>query len=722
MQYKSSKVFVMSTTQTLEQDVRHSSNRNRRCESKAGATYIGGNNSVRFTSTRYGVNKPSIDLEFRPIRAFISVINMASTRNPRRKRHHSEDGTPQPEKKQCRREPEAKLLTQNDRYSVTQPSEESITELTSGNTNELCASVGKAAEKGLLVVNVINGKITYWDDVDRRRKAAEGSCGALLSRESITGLEAAGPGGFVLTFSSGRTAQLVLTDAQSRPAITITYLRGRSSNGGFFGGLKNVLGGSGILKSIAAVRHRPLNLRDKAQILLGNEDAMFQIWQLSWQGQPVSLRDVDAHKAVVDAISAARHSQNPVQNVTLLDFVIASETTEGPDLLLLVNFVVSGQSMYALVEVDIDKESATTRRVILLHSYLESSMTTGAWKPHLCLPKPGHTAFAVFENAVTIVTLAADDASPEAQLLRDAGQVPEPFQDTVEFRAGGSYQACGMFAGDMDTMRRSASVLVRIKNFGLLRVIAEEPVGDGPTKQTQAVSLKNKIEQAVFFGSMSSNPLNLMRKTDGALDVEKLEEAALAVSHEILISQSRLVPQVATSMLDHLQKRGENLRNLAAYVFSLSSDISRNTRWQLRCDAEQIFACRKVWTIYDDLLRSDSGGRRILPEALIAMNPKEKSKMNRERGESDRLRHWCSRDTYRMHVLFEWILAIPHLLQQSGIASDPEDYMHVLNEANVTVLEGLDAGYDFRLQEAQFYGLENENFRKTILLDKYEGT
>ena len=252
-------------------------------------------------------------------------------------------------------------------------------------------------------------------------------------------------------------------------------------------------------------------------------------------------------------------------------------------------------------------------------------------------------------------------------------------------------------------------------------MIAEEAYKDITEAKSRGVSIKERIEQAVFFGSMSSNPLNLTHRSDAPIGSGQLEEAALEVSREIIDTRSRFSPQVAASMSDHLEKRAEYLLSLATFVFSLSAELSRRARWQLRCDAEQLAACRVIWSYYDKSLRSNSDAVQLLPRTLFFIHPDDKTSMDRKHGEADKVRTWCTKDVSQMHTLFDRLLQAPETLQGAGTIKDPEYYMAAMNEANVYVVDGLETAYEFRLENARLYGLDKELVRKTILLENYAG-
>lgn len=590
---------------------------------------------------------------------------------------------------------------------------------------------GSSSETGLIVVHPISGKISFWENLEnadalnlfeKRRNGAQGDCGGMLSGEIVTSIEEAGSSGHVLTFSSGRTAQLLVRDPQSRPAITVNFLRGRAAGVGFFGGLKSVFASSGFLKPIAATRCRPLQTRDTSEMIVVNEDGLTQNWQLSWSAQPYMLREADARSAIEAAIKPSSHAEIQAQHVKVIDFVIVSDAKRETDCLLLVNYILAGSSTYALIELDLDEQAISCRRTIVLHSYVDTIVDLTSWKPRMWLPQGGHTACVVFENAITVVSLTSEDTSPSTQLLMDTGQVPKPYQETVHFRSGSAFVPSGVAAEVVRDSQASSSAIVFIKDYGLVRLTVEQPSSSGLRRPEARASAKSKIEQAVFFGSSSSNPLDLMRTDGPTFSVEEIENAAMAVSQEVLSSNSPYIPQVAASMKDHLDNRAKNLENLIRYILSLSSTISRRTRWQLRFDAEQLAACQKVWAQYDDLQQSNPGDVRMLYETIFVMNERDKTEMDPDVGETDCVRHWCIKDVSKTSLLFGWTtMTITHLENLNTLPEGDGKVTDMINEGNSMIIEGLIEAYAFRNDTAARYGLDGENMQDGFLVDGYEG-
>lgn len=589
---------------------------------------------------------------------------------------------------------------------------------------------GLGNEIGLVVVNATNGRISFWENVEdaealnlfeKRRNGAEGSCGGMLSGETVTDIEEAGSAGFVLSFSSGRTAQLLVRDAQSRPAVSVSFLRAQGNGFGFLNGLKTVLGGAGLLKPVAAVRNRTLADRECAEVIIGNEAANFQYWRLSWSDQPSKTVEIDARAAVDSAILPLSAPEMRAGNNKIVDFTITPDPAAANNILALVEFQSSRGTHHAVVEIDLDPQGVRARRAILLKSYSCSTINHIHWKPRICLLPQAQTAVIVFENAITVQSLITPSSTPNSQFLMDLGQLPEPFQDTVYFRDGSDYIACGSSIETFSDSTHSTSAIVFVNNFGLIRVEPVQTAVDTVRAEESGPSAKSKIEQAVFFGSLPSNPLNLTSPSDLRFSAKETEDAAVEISREILATESPYIVPVAASMSNHLDNRAKYLHALAVHVLKIAPDVSRPTRWRLRFDAEKMAAAQVIWKLYDALMHSRWREMRMLPECLRIMNDGEKTAMDRGKGEHDRVRLWCTKDVGKMSSLLDWMAKSLDILYKDGFVRDDEKYLDLASECNDVLLQGLAAAYEFRSRNAALYGLEHEPIRHQILDHAYEG-
>jgi len=611
-------------------------------------------------------------------------------------------------------------------------------------------TASQASETGLLVVNATNGKITYWESIEnadalslfeQRRNGVDGSCGSLLSGEIVTEIVSAAHTGFLLCFSSGRVAHLLLRDAQSKPSIKVNFFRTQQSAVGLFGGLKTVLGGADWVKKVTAVRTRPGQLRGEIEAVTSTSEAQFHSWSLSLSNQVTQKVECDAKLAVSAAVSEALRLENAGfdgqhTDMKVLDFAIITVPSDvrgalvtsnhgesaGSDLdiVVLVQASNSNSSKYALVEIKIVEGQANVRRTISLHSYTEPLFTQNNGKPRICLSTSNATAFIVFEKAIVLVSLATLHSSPEAQLRADSGDIPEAFQDTIYFREDGNYSIVGASAEAGLTRNTHCSILAMVKGCGLIRVTMAEPIEEQSSIERVKITVKDKIEQAVFYGAMRTNPLDLSRESALAFPLDEVEEAVLKISHEVCATETDLVTSVAPSIQFHLEQRAKVLNDLAGIIKRTYPDISRVTRWKLRWNAEKMAAARAVWSSYDEKPK-DGKPSRLLSRILWLMNERHKTEVDSDMGERDQVRQWFLKDVWRMQNLVAWAYRAIHELTTNDEIEDTATYFELLSDASDITINALETAYAFRDECAALYGLENEESNGGILENGYEG-
>lgn len=600
---------------------------------------------------------------------------------------------------------------------------------------------GAGSDIGLVVIAPTTGQITYWESIEdadalslftQKRNGLEGNIGGLSSGEVIVGLEDLNDAGIILLFSSGRIAHLTLRDTQSKPALTINFLKSQSSNSrgiGLFGTIRSALGGSGSLKNVIAIRSRKVRTRGQAEAVIANEDAVFQLWHLGWSGQAYMQKEIDARNALDTAIKTMLEPEiaQQAQSVNLIDFVITpgsslavtqlsqSENPEPLDLLALIS--ISGEStpVFVLAEVKLIDNIASVRRLLHLNSYSPPLSDNLTWKPRLSVPQPFHTAFITFEKAVTIISLDKLALSPDAQLAVDIHKLPEPFQDSIYLRDDKDVDFTGV-APEHAVDSSHSAVILSIKDFGLIRIAAFEPSNDLQAIERFRISAKSRIEQAVFFGKLPSNPLNLSRKPVTSYKIAEVETAALVISREVIGSYSQFIPNVASSMEQHLHQRVEALHNLASHLKNAYPALSRHTRWQLRWDAEKLAAAQAVWMQYDS---QGQGRMRLLPNLISMMHERYKTELSMERGEVDAVRHWFLKDVYRIETLVAWAYQALSELHRDEDVKDSITLLQLVSDADDLTLGSLETAYKFRTENAWLYNLEEEDVDDDLLKSGY---
>lgn len=603
-------------------------------------------------------------------------------------------------------------------------------------------STGQASETGLVVVNPSNGRMTYWESIEnadalslfeQRRNGIDGSCGSLMSGEVVVDIVAADHAGFILIFSSGRIAQLLVRDTQARPSIKVNFFKSQQGSGGFLGGLRSAIGGGGWVKNVVAVQTRLAQMRGDIEAVVAIDDAHFQFWSLNISGHLVLHAECDVKRAIASTVSTALHIDELELNtgsadVKILDFSIMTATKDTSaalsvitgeggahqaiEMVVLANVVASGYSKYVLLELEVVSGESSVRRTIPLDSYDEPLFTGSSSKPRLGLSSTCTTAFVFFDKSIVLVSLVAAGASSETQ---------QPFQDSIYLREDGNYYIAGM-GTDIGTSRSSqSSASLFIRGCGLVRITMAEPTDEEQTHEALKISVKSKLEQAVYFGTMPGNPIDLSRRSALAFDLADVEEASLQISKDVCATESSFVSSVAPSMDFHLEQRARILQDLAIVLKRIYPELSRLTKWKLRWDAEKMAAARTVWTLYDNRAKGSNDESRLLPQTLMMIGEHYKTETDTDKGERDEVRQWFLKDIWRMENLVQWAYRALYELDKENEIKDEATYLELLSDAGDIVLGSLETAFKFRTESASAYGLEKERLREGVLEEGHAG-
>ncbi|KAG9705829.1 hypothetical protein KCU59_g22557, partial [Aureobasidium melanogenum] len=300
---------------------------------------------------------------------------------------------------------------------------------------------------------------------------------------------------------------------------------------------------------------RPLPARREIQAIAATETGQIYTWHLAWSGQPTFRGAFDFRQFLQNELAISLGENI----ISLLDMAItpASSAPDAP--LQLVLFVQAGSvssPSYAMAQVTMEtQDGARLDGIIRINTVSPDSPATS--RPRLLLPKPGHTAFIVFEHEVVVASITKSSS----------------FQDVIRLRSDKHVTIEGACEEDLIDTRGTSSCAIFIKGHGLARISATQ------TNASHS-SIKTKIEQAIFYGTMSDNVLDFSRRPYDRYDIEETEEAALSISAEIVRSTSHFIPPLTSSMEAHLQNRIKAIRALILHLRSDYPPVSRPTSWR----------------------------------------------------------------------------------------------------------------------------------------------
>jgi len=384
----------------------------------------------------------------------------------------------------------------------------------------LVSPSANSQEPGLVVVMPMTGRIAYWDAVGSavseglfaKRRGVEGKV-PTMSNEIITSVCNAEPAGFIISTSSGRLAHLALRDAAGRPGVTVTIMRGTSGLGGLLGALR----AGSIRRDIAAVRSGKSLRMGEREVLVCTERGVFSRWHINRSGSYANTTDVDLRVQIQTALSGEKALQGKnVDGFHVIDLQVASYIDSGIPaqedavrLLVLTGMMSTNNrsATYALVYMDVMANGTSiVGGVHVIKSYATDWETSTS--PKLYFPSPKKTVFVVFGKAVVVISGLTREREMDDE---DQGA----FEDVIDFRSdlrieivGGGSEGVGddlvggegSFTSDQGHIRRikNPGVVLVAKGAGILRV---EAFDVGYATVTAAVTVKSKLEQAVFFGT-----------------------------------------------------------------------------------------------------------------------------------------------------------------------------------------------------------------------------
>lgn len=549
----------------------------------------------------------------------------------------------------------------------------------------------------------------------------EGQLGSLFSGEVANGITSAEHAGFIVTMSSGRIAQISLRDAQGKAKVSAQFLRSNDplGGGGLLGSIKGVLG-VGWKRDVVAVRTRSQGSRGQMQVISATANAQVQIWDLAWSGQNNYKGAVDFGDLIQNELE--KHMSGVTKSsVKLLDFAVAPNRSKGDevgilgdeqplDLVLLTRIDHQSSLLYALIEVTLTGNEAYAERTIRVKHGLVSEDDQNA---RLVLPKPGHTAHIVFDEKLVMISLAAPEAGPEAQLFIEAHSAPDTFQDAISLRADKHLiiRGCGEESlADRDN--QSASILF-IKGFGLARLLANE----ADSKSKSRVPVKSRIEQAIFYGTLPDNIIDFSKQTGRDYAQEDIEEAALEISNEIVRSESPFVATSLPSIETQIGLRLKIMRALIAHLRKFYGPISHATRWKLLTNSEKLAAGLALWQDYEEGLQKATPRPSVLPAVIKVVRRNTRGIKISKESEIDELRHWF---TYDLSHLDKLVYQALHLVRNGYEGGQLPNLMKVLSECDDMLFAVYETVFAYRADNAEEYGIDPTTVSDGIVEEGWE--
>ena len=594
-------------------------------------------------------------------------------------------------------------------------------------------------EPGILVVSPKWGKIVYWETLTNASTiipgqtsvGVPGSIPGMLSGETVQDLVNAEPAGFIITFSHGRLAHVSVRDQLGRPSIGVQFLRKSSatSNGGIYGSIRNLFGGD-RRKGTPIVRPGSA-AKGQRNVVVITEDAEMEVWDTNLGAGHALIAQNNFKETLLNSLTPQidADSAQPMQ-FKILDFELVKPRQElarkdqpaVTPLIVLLSITKAEQSQYFLVEMSVSKSETNVKVVHPIKCYETPISESGSWRPRLSVSAPQSMAFVVFETAIVLFSLAKIKESPSSQLLGQA--LPDPFQDCIHFQEQAVYKVLGYTA---DQQSEQATWLVAVQAFGIIRVTSTTRSSDDidVDDYQERITAKSKIEQAVFFGTLKQNPLDLTTASGSTFSAAEISNAALEISSEILASTSKFLPRSGPSIDMQMKLRAKGLDDLIQHLMKQYGGLlSRDLRYKLLWKAEKLAAAQALWKVQEEIQRRyplDDREKCYLDFTLKALHQDRQKYPDEEKGEKDRVRHWLLNSVERIDKLLVELADCTTELEPMDV-TNPKVVGEYLIEAHDLWITAYNAAFKFREDNAQSYGLGDDVFENGILVAGYPPT
>ncbi|KAE8400823.1 Non-repetitive/WGA-negative nucleoporin C-terminal-domain-containing protein [Aspergillus pseudonomiae] len=585
---------------------------------------------------------------------------------------------------------------------------------------------------GLMIVAPDTGNITYWETVScaaslglarQKQKTFQGCIPNLLSGEHITDLVNGEPSGIIVTLSSGRVAHITVRDPQGKPTVTVNFLRNTSGLGkiGFFGGIRNALGGGFSRKDLAAVRAGESHQRGQRDIIIATSGGLFEIWDTHWNNGSILKKQFDIIDDLCRHLGTEDSNRSDDSNIKILDFSLmpaecnvrelpGSVSVASWHLSLIVTQSGMGSQSMSLVQVNLAEEV----HILSSHPIDLHGVSAGLdSKPKLYLPKPGDMAFVLMDYSVVLLSLSSTEhqsAQPQQQRV---------FQDSISFRSGKAFEILGSGFEDKNNENSCPACLIMVRDFGTIRITALPRYDSCSTAECVRITAKQKIEQAIFYGTMLGNPLNLNNKSSLDFSVTDIEQAALDICRELLQSTSKFIPATAISLEQNLRSRAKALDDLAYLLVQQNKSLSQQTWWELLWGAEKLAAQRAMWKIEENSRKLKGKGPTFLAHVINSMSDKFKTRVEKQDGEVDPVRSWFLHDTFQMEHVVPWIFNA--IKPKKGHSSRQGRKMsEQILEASELSLAVLETAFRYRDEHASRYGIRDGYLEDGVLVTGFK--
>ncbi|GKZ39866.1 hypothetical protein AbraIFM66950_001442, partial [Aspergillus brasiliensis] len=593
---------------------------------------------------------------------------------------------------------------------------------------------------GLMVVMPYTGKIIYWETISsaatlafsrQKHSGIQGCIPGLLSGEHATDVINSEPSGVIVIFSTGRVAHITIRDCQGKPSVTVSFLRNPSSGGrpGLLGSLRNALGGGFYRKEIASVRAGESHQRGQRDVVIATSPALFEVWDTHWNNGSMLKHQFDVYGPLCEALGPLIVDQPDDYRLKVLDFVLADFKSthhyDGPNSSLVTAVVASVsdsapgifRNMFVVQMRFSNEVQILSTNAIDFHG-LRTQLDLP--RVRLFVPSPGHTAFIVVGQSIVLLSLAISEHLSTVPDAVSKTQQERAFKDIIPLRSGESYEILGSGCENQSGEGSLPACLLMVRDFGIIRIAALPGEKTNTNVDNGHITAKHKIEQAIFYGTMTKNPLNLAGDDGIGFPINETEDAASEICQELMRSASNFIPSTGISVDQNLKLRAKALDDLALLLTQQNETISREVWWELLWSAEKLAAQRAMWRLEDEARQCASKNSTLLAHIIGSMSEKFKTKIKEQTGDCDPVRHWFLYDTFQMEHIVPWIFNTIKP-QKGSSAKQGRRMSEQLLEASDLSLAVLETAFRYRDENSNRYGIGDGYLENGVLTTDYTG-
>ncbi|RAL16570.1 putative nuclear pore complex subunit Nup133 [Aspergillus homomorphus CBS 101889] len=597
-------------------------------------------------------------------------------------------------------------------------------------------STAVGGSPGLIVVTPNSGHIVYWETITsatslvytrQKQSGLEGSISGLLSGEHATDVINCEPSGVIVKFSTGRVAHVTVRDPQGKPAVTASFLRNPPNGGriGFLGGLRNALGGGYWRKDIAAVQAGQSHQRGQRDVIIATTTGFFEVWDTHWNNGSLLKRQFDVRPVISDVL--AQGAQQPGESdIEILDFVFTTAESNTDNIqsgeantwnvLVIVASRAAGSQELSVLKLKLSEKVRVLFSTAINHRGLIRDLEASQIK--LFVPNPGDVAFLVAGQSVILLSLSSQKQELLGSTSNNNHQAGA-FHDIINLRSGKGYDILGSGCESRILEGTEPACVIMVRGFGILRIsaFAKGREAAKPSTEIPHITAKHRIEQAIFYGTIMENPLDLTNKDGLGFPLEEVEEAALEVAKELLQSTSKYIPTTGISVDQNLKLRAKAFDDLSSLLMQQHKVMNRLVWWELLWGAEKIAAQRAIWKLEEHWRKENGRGQTLLADILESMSERFKTHRN---DDGDPVRHWFLYDTFQLEHIVPWIYNSIKPRKGNSLKQGWKTAGKLLGASDLS-LAVLETAYHYRDEHASRYGIVDGYLEDGVLTGDYKG-